>query len=115
MIPAGLYDLCDPAFYYFLISFSIIIVVGLQNYGQGFNYCIGTQICPTSNIVGIFVVKIMYVLVWTWILNLLCKNGHEIISWIFVLIPILLMFVFLALYISNHYDHSRLFVFPKLF
>jgi hypothetical protein len=115
MTPAGLYGLCDPAFYYFLISFIIIIVVALQNFGQGFNYCVGTQSCPTSNVTLLFVIKIFYILVWTWILNLICKNGYEPISWVLVLIPIILMLIFMAFYVSNHYDFSRLFTLPSIF
>lgn len=115
MVPAGLYNLCDPAFFYLLISLTIIIVIALQNYGQGFNYCVGTQSCRSSSVVGLFVLKIMYILVWTWILNLLCKNGYEPVSWVLVFIPIILMFIFMALYISNQYDFSRLFTLPNLF
>ncbi len=115
MTPAGLYNLCDPAFYYFLISFTIIIVIGLQNYGQGFNYCVGTQNCPSQNVFSIFIIKVLYILVWTWILNLMCKNGYETFSWVFVLIPIILMFLFMALYVSNQYDFKRLYTLPNLF
>ena len=115
MTPAGLIGLCDPAFYYFLISFTIIIVVAIQNYGQGFNYCVGTQTCPSPNVTGIFAVKILYVLVWTWILNIFCKNGYEMVSWVLVLIPLVLMFIFIALYFSNQFDLSRMFVLPNLF
>ena len=115
MVPAGLFDLCDPAFYYFLISFTIVIVVAIQNYGQGFNYCVGTQTCPSSNIQGIFAVKILYILVWTWILNILCRNGYEVFSWILILIPIILMFIFIALYFTNQYDFARLYTLPNLF
>jgi len=115
MEPAGLYGLCDPAFYYFLISFTIIGVVALQNYGQGFNYCVGMQSCPSSNVTFLFIIKVMYVLVWTWILNLLCKNGYEMASWVLVFIPIILMFIFMAVYIMNQYDVYKLFTFPRLF
>jgi hypothetical protein len=115
MIPAGLYGLCDPAFYYLLLSLTIVIVTALQNYGQGFNYCVGTQKCPNSNVTGIFVIKILYILIWTWILNLLCKNGYETLSWVFVLIPIILMFIFMALFISNQIDFTNIIKLPHIF
>ena len=107
MTPAGLNGLCDPAFYYLLISFTIVIIIALQNYGQGYNYCVGTHSCPTSNVTLLFVIKILYVLFWTWILNLFCKNGYEMVSWVLVIIPIVLMFVFIAVYMSNHYDITK--------
>lgn len=103
----GLNGLCDPAFYYLLISFTIIIVIALQNYGQGYNYCVGTHSCTSSNVTLLFLIKILYVLVWTWILNVICKNGYEQVSWILVIIPIVLMFVFMAAYMSNHYDVTK--------
>jgi hypothetical protein len=115
MIPAGLYGLCSPAFYYLLISLTIVIVVALQSYAHGFNYCVGTQVCPTSNITSLFIIKILYILVWTWILNLICKNGYEPISWILVLIPLVLMFIFMALFFTNQIDISRLFTLPNIF
>lgn len=110
----GLYGLCDPAYYYCVISFTVIIMVALQNYGQGYQYCVGTQTCPTNNITVIFAIKILYILVWTWILNIICKNGYETLSWVLVLIPLVLMFIFMALFVSNQYDFSRVFTLPNL-
>jgi hypothetical protein len=115
MISAGLYDLCDPAFYYLLISMIIIIWTAFQNIGQGHYYCVGTQVCPNTNVYTIFIIKIIYVLVWTWILNLLCKNELTVISWVLVLIPIILMLLFMAMQFSNLFDFSRLFYLPNLF
>jgi len=109
------FNLCDPAFYYLLLSLVIISVIAIQNYGQGFNYCVGMQSCPSSNTVMIFVVKILYVLAWTCVLNLLCNNGYKTISWVLVLFPIVLMFIFMALLISNQFDITKYFVFPNLF
>jgi hypothetical protein len=40
----------------------------------------------------LFVVKLIYILFWTWILNLICKDGHSGISWLLVLVPFVLMF-----------------------
>jgi cell division protein FtsW (lipid II flippase) len=115
MEPAGLFKLCEPAFFYLLISFTIIIMVAINNYGTGYNYCVGVQNCPSTNVVGIFIVKILYILVWTWLLNLMCKNGFEPFSWILVIIPILLMFVFMSMYILNQYDIGTLMVMPTIF
>ena len=115
MQPAGLIGLCDPALYYLLISVAIIIVIASQNYGQGYNYCVGTHSCPSSHVSGLFALKVLYVLLWTWILNLICKNGSETLSWILVLFPIVLMFVFIAFYFSNQYDFGLLFQLPNLF
>jgi len=114
MVPAGLYQLCEPAFLYLIISLAIIIMVALQNVGTGYNYCVGTYSCSTSGVTGLFVIKILYILVWTWILNLLCKNGYEPLSWVLVLIPLVLMFIFMASFILHQYDISRLFNISEL-
>ena len=115
MQTAGLIGLCDPAFYYCFISFTIVIVVALQNISQGYNYCVGTQSCPSSHVSGLFALQILYILVWTWILNLICKNASETVAWVLVLIPIVLMALFMAIFVLNQYDFGLLFQFPNLF
>ena len=30
---------------------------------------------------------------WTWILNLMCKDGHKNIAWFLVLLPFIMIFV----------------------
>jgi hypothetical protein len=39
----------------------------------------------------------MYVLLWTWILNLICKAGVPGLSWFLLLLPFLLMFVMIGM------------------
>jgi hypothetical protein len=39
----------------------------------------------------IFIVKLLYILFWTWILNLMCKDGHSGISWLLVFLPFILI------------------------
>jgi hypothetical protein len=40
----------------------------------------------------VFVVKVIGILFWTWILNLMCKDGHKEIAWFLVLLPFVLLF-----------------------
>jgi hypothetical protein len=49
----------------------------------------------------VFLVKIVYILFWTWILNLICKDGHTGIAWFLVLIPFILLFVIMGLVMVN--------------
>ena len=44
----------------------------------------------------VFVVKIIYILFWTWVLNLMCKDGHKGIAWFLVLIPFILLFLIMG-------------------
>lgn len=106
----GLLNLCPPAMLYFLLSITAIIVISLQNLSSGSQYCVGTQFCASTPqlTTSIFMIKLLYVLVWTWIINILCENGLGILSWVLVLIPILLMFIFMALFVSNSFDFNKL-------
>ena len=38
------------------------------------------------------VTKGFFVLLWTWILNFLCKKGFKTLAWIMVLLPFILLF-----------------------
>lgn len=95
--------LCKPAFVYLLISSIAIIVIFFHNIRSQNKYCLGETTCITSSINIIFVIKIMYILFWTWILNLICKNGSTFIAWLLVLIPLLLQFIFLLFFLPLQY------------
>ena len=87
--------LCKPALVYLTISTIALIIILFQNIGSQNKYCLGSMSCNTSNITIIFVIKIMYILFWTWILNLICKSGSSFIAWLLVLIPFLIQFILL--------------------
>jgi len=85
--------LCLPAQIYLAISAISILAVFFQNIGNKNTYCIGhlqTNLpCQTHTM---FIYKILYVLIVTWILQKLCANGLKTISWLFVLLPFVFMF-----------------------
>ena len=95
MAIAGLRNLCTPSYVYLVISLISIIVMAIQNTGNVNMFCLGSYMCDVSSTALIFVVKLIYVIFWTWILNLMCKAGAETLSWIFVLLPFILFFVML--------------------
>lgn len=92
----GLKNLCPPALLYLVISFSAIFVMALQNYTNEKVYCLGYYSCNVPSVYLVFLVKIIYVVFWTWILNLICRSGSPIISWLLVLFPLILFFVLLG-------------------
>jgi hypothetical protein len=47
------------------------------------------------------IIHFVYVLFWTWVLNLICKAGYKWISWVLVLAPFVLAFVLLALVLNG--------------
>ena len=97
MAIAGLKNLCTPSLLYLIISLIAIVVIAFQNFTNEKVYCLGSYSCNVTNVYMIFLLKIVYVIFWTWILNLICRAGAPIISWLLVLFPIILFFVLLGL------------------
>ena len=99
--PKSLKDLCTPALLYFSISIIALLVVLLQNLGHSNSYHVGSFSCRVPSTASVFIVKLIYVLFWTYVLNLICKDGHVGVSWLLVLLPWLLLFVMIGLLMIN--------------
>ena len=91
-------NLCTPAFVYFMVSAGFIAATILQNLIAGNNskYLLGTFECPVVNCAMVFVAKLVYVAFWTWMLDLMCRDGHSAIAWIILLFPLIMMFLMIA-------------------
>jgi len=91
-------NLCPPAFFYLVVSLIFMTLVLIQNYNSNINiFCLGSLQCPVVNTNIIFIVKLIYILFWTWVLNIICQAGYSYVSWVLVLVPFLLLFIFLGL------------------
>lgn len=103
MAVAGLRNLCTPSKIYLGLSLILLIVMVAQNTGERDVFCLGEYSCSTSSKVLIFTVDIVYILFWTWILNLICRAGAPTLSWILVLLPIVLFLVIALgmMYLAN--------------
>lgn len=99
--PSKLKDLCSPALFYFVISIIMVIVTGFQNMGNKSVYCIGPLSARVSSTLLVFFVKIIYVLFWTWILNLICGSGHPGIAWFLIFIPFILVFAIMLIFMIS--------------
>lgn len=99
MAIVGLRNLCPPASLYLAISMIALFIIMIQSSNNANIYCVGNFSCETSNIYMVFILKALYILFWTWILNLICKSGAPIVSWVLVLFPFILMFIFIALFL----------------
>jgi len=99
MAIVGFKNLCAPALFYLVISSISLVVIAFFNFGNENVYCVGYYSCPVSSIYLIFLVKIIYVIFWTWILNLICRAGLPIISWLLVLLPLLIFFTLIGVFI----------------
>ena len=99
--PRKLNQLCTPAFVYFVLSFVGIIVTIFQNMGNTNKYCLGSLTCNVPSTVAIFIMKIICILFWTWVLNLMCNDGHKNIAWFLVLLPFILIFLAVGMVSMN--------------
>ena len=78
--PKSFTSLCTPSKVYFVLSV-LALVVALYN---------GFQLSSLA-------IKAVFVLFWTYILNLLCKNGYKSFSWFLVLLPYIIVLLLLFL------------------
>jgi hypothetical protein len=99
--PKTLKELCTPAMIYFVISIIALIMVLFQNLGNTDSYNVGSFSCRVPNTALVFIVKLIYVLFWTYVLNLICKDGHTSLSWLLVLLPWILLFVMIGILMLN--------------
>jgi hypothetical protein len=92
-----LYDkLCNPAKFYFILSTVTFILILLQNIGTPKRFALGSYSCRHSSPGVLLFAQAIYIVFWTWLLNLICKVNPSI-SWIIVLFPFLLFFIALGL------------------
>ncbi len=91
----GLRNLCTPSLIYLVVSLAAITVLLVQNYGNTNVFCLGEYTCQVSSTSLILIIKIIYVLFWTWVLNLICRAGATPLAWILVIAPFILFFLLL--------------------
>ena len=99
--PKTLKELCTPAMIYFVISVITLAMILVQNLGNQNSYNVGSFSCRVPNTDLVFIIKLIYILFWTWILNLICKDGHTTISWLLVLLPWIMLFVMMGILMIN--------------
>jgi hypothetical protein len=72
--------LCVPAITYFVLA-CLSILIGIMS----------------SISTGSLVAKGIYTILWTWILDFLCRKGFEPLSWVLVILPFVVVFGVVAL------------------
>jgi hypothetical protein len=99
--PKSIKDLCTPAYLYFIISIVGLLAAMVQNLGNNNSYHLGEFSCRVPSTFLVFVLKLIYILFWSYVLNLICKDGHVGVSWLLVLLPWILLFVIMGLLMVN--------------
>ena len=65
-------SLCAPSLIYLLLSLvGMILVVARGKLNWRF-----------------FLFQLFVILLWTWVLNVICESGYPIISWILLILPL---------------------------
>jgi hypothetical protein len=114
MAIVGLRNLCTPSYVYLVVSMIALIVIGIQNIGNSNLYCVGSYSCDVTNTSLIFVIKLLYILFWTWILNLICKSGATGIAWFLVLLPLIVFFLLIVILLSYQTYRDTVINIPKI-
>ncbi len=92
----GLYSLSLPAKIYLVIS--IITMLAMLYHNRSYNdvFCLGSYDCNIGNKSYLFFINIIYIIFWSWLLNIIYANGHIQMAWGLVLLPFVLFFVLSA-------------------
>lgn len=86
----GLNSLCTPAYLYFLLSIAMLIFSGIfMNTEMMKSYCAGR--CSPVQVILFFLLKLIFIIFWTWVLNVLCRGGAGWLSWFMVIFPFIMI------------------------
>jgi hypothetical protein len=94
--PFDLRNMCTPATIYFVISIIFLFILGVNNLEDSDRLCLGDYSCYVGNNTMVFLLNAVYILFWTFVLDLMCKNGYSTLSWFVLLLPFILTFFILA-------------------
>jgi len=94
--PRKLSALCGPALFYFVVAMISLIYAIFVNLGNTKKLVLGKYSINVVNATLIFVIKLTFILLWTWILNLICRDGYPVISWILVFLPFIIIMLYVA-------------------
>ena len=79
-------------------AIGILALLAQNGAGRSNQYVVGSyRVQLQHNNAVLFVFKILYIVIWTWLLNKLCSAGYKDISWFLVLLPFILFFILVAL------------------
>ena len=83
-------SLCLPSKLYLGISLVCLLLLIWQNMGNTNLFCVGMLSCSVANTYLLFLAQLLYIIFWTFILNIICKSGYPWLSWLLLLLPFVL-------------------------
>ena len=90
-------SLCTPAYVYLVISVVGLVLSMVQNNGNSTTYCLGPHQCGVPDTKMVFLGQAVYIALWTYVLQQICRSGYKEVSWFIVLIPFILMAVMIGM------------------
>jgi len=86
-------NLCTPSKLYFIISL-ILLAVSLYydlTRNDKDKICLGKLNCKVESKPVFYVLNILFILLWVFILNMLCRFGWSKLSWFLFLFPYIIL------------------------
>lgn len=94
-------NLCSPAYVYLVMSVISIVLMMLQNSSNNKMFCLGNYECNVESPGLIFSGQVVYTIFWVFLLNWICNKGYTNLSWFLVLLPLLLFFIALGMFVLS--------------
>jgi hypothetical protein len=88
-----IYNLCTPAKLYFILSLILLAISFYYDITRNDKdkICLGKINCKVKNKPAMYSMNILFILLWTFILNILCSYGWSKLSWFLFLFPYVLL------------------------
>ena len=86
-------NLCTPAKLYFIISL-ILLAISLYydlTRNEKDKICLGKINCKVESKPVFYILNILFILLWAFILNMLCRFGWSKLSWFLFLFPYIIL------------------------
>ena len=86
-------NVCTPAKLYFIISLILLVISFYYDVtrNEKDKICLGKLSCKLESKTIFYVLNILFILLWAFILNLLCSFGWSKLSWFLFLFPYIIL------------------------
>jgi hypothetical protein len=86
-------NFCTPAKLYFILSL-ILLAISLYydiTRNDKDKICLGKLSCKLENKPVFYILNVLFILLWAFVLNLLCRFGWSRLSWFLFLFPYIIL------------------------
>ena len=84
-----------PSKLYIIIAIILLIISSYYDIKSNDTekLCLGNVKCTIKNKPAYYILNVVFILIWGWLLNLLCRHGWVKTSWFIFIFPYFLMLV----------------------